>query len=71
MPWHEQPADIVWPPPGPVPRRMPDGAILVRRVTLTPDGPVLAGYETVRPGEKGFTAWSSFIDSRPSLDEGQ
>ncbi|MEU7935101.1 hypothetical protein [Micromonospora echinofusca] len=68
MPYREAPMDAAWPPPGPIPRRMPDGAILVRRMTLTPDGPVPTGYETLRPDDEGFAAWSSFLDNVPSPD---
>ncbi|MDG4802731.1 hypothetical protein [Micromonospora sp. WMMD980] len=41
---------------------MPDGSILVRRMTLTPDGPVPAGYEVLRPDDAGFAAWRSLLN---------
>ena len=43
MPYRPAFADCAWPPPGPIPRRMPGGRILVRRTKLTEDGPVPAG----------------------------
>lgn len=43
MPYREQPMSAAWLPPGPVPRRVPDGAILVRRMNLTPNGPLSLG----------------------------
>ncbi|MEH0928712.1 hypothetical protein [Micromonospora sp. CPCC 205558] len=69
MPYREQPMSAAWLPPRPIPRRMPDGAILVRRrMSLTPDGPVPAGYELLRPDDEGFAAWASFLDIRQSAE---
>lgn len=64
MPWREQPADQVWPPPGPIPRRMPDGRLLVRRMKMTEEGPVPNGYAVLSPTDDGFPAWDSLLRSR-------